>query len=116
MLEVVVIVFPQEIVFLLIDLQDIQRRVVGLRSPQNLQDLEDVETSLDCLTVSWDKVAVLAELVLHTMVVSLFHIPIFKMVADLVELVDLFFLFRASYFEQVNVDHFAHEILHINFS
>ena len=94
MLEVVVIVFPQEIILLLIDLQDIQLWVVRLRSPQNLQDLEDVETSLDCLTVSWDKVAVLAELVLHAMVVSLFHIPVLEMVADLVELVNLFFLMK----------------------
>jgi hypothetical protein len=90
--------------------------MVRQRSSQNLQDLEDVESSLDCLTVSRDEVTMLAKLILHAMIVSLFQIPVFVMVTGLVEFVNLFFLFRASYFEQVNVNHFAHKIIHINFS
>lgn len=81
---------------------------------QDLQDLIDVETSLDRVEVSGDELLLLAELVLDAVDLAALAAGLFVVVAEVVEAVNLLLVLVATDLVNVNVDHFGDEILNVH--
>lgn len=106
---VVVVVLPEVVVFSQVPVQALQLWVLWARAAQDGEDLEYAEASLDGLLVSWDHVAVLAELILEA-VGGTFLDLLVKVGAHEVELVDPPLLGRTSDLVEVNVDHLPPQV------
>jgi hypothetical protein len=114
-LVVYVVVSPQVVILLLIDLEGLYLWMVWRRLFEDLKDLVNVETSLDGFPVSRDQVPMLAKLVLQAMGFTIFNISLLVVSALLIELVDLLFLFGTADFIQVDINHFFLQVFNIDF-
>ena len=81
---------------------------------EDLQNLENVEASLNGLFVSGDQVAFAAEFVFDALLFLLLDWLV-EVVADDVVFIDPFLFVWASNFEQVDVHHVVLQVLNINF-
>ena len=81
---------------------------------EDLQNLENVEASLNGLFVSGDQVTLTAEFVFDALLFLLLDWLV-EVVADDVVFIDPFLFVWASNFEQVDVHHVVLQVLNINF-
>lgn len=80
---------------------------------QDLQDLIDVETSLDRVKVSGYELLLLAELVLDAVDLAALAAGLFVVIAEVVEAVNLLLRVVAANLVNIYVDHFGDKVLNV---
>ena len=81
---------------------------------QNLENLENIEPSLNSLFVPWNKMALATEFIFNAVLLLIFYL-LSIVVAENVQFIDLFLFGGSSYFVKVNVDHFVSKVFNIDF-